>query len=753
MSERLAFDAFRRLLSRIRTVMSVGGDSETRLNRMVDLIAEELAADVCSVYVRRAGEVLELFATHGLRSSAIHVTRLRFGEGLIGEVAASARPLAIADVHHHPAFAYRPETGEDRFLSMLGVPVLGRGRVLGVLAIQTADRRQYREEQVEILQTVAMVVAELVASGELVSRDELTPTEGIAVKPMRLEGVGLTAGAGIGVAVIHSDNVVIHRFLADDAAVEHERLRQAVNEMHGTLDAILDDAVARDAADYRDVLETYRMIATDVGWLRRIGDAIDSGLTAEAAVRKVADDIRSRMNQCSEPYLRDRISDFEDLANRLLRHLVGDQAAPPRHDDVVLVARSMGPTELLNYDRERLRGLVLEEGGPTAHVAIIARALNIPAIGQVRDALRRIDDGDPVVVDADHGQAFVRPGDDIRQVFVNAIAAREARFAGYAAERDLPAVTRDGTRIEVHINAGLLVDMTSLSEYGADGVGLYRTEVPFMVRPDLPDLDSQVTLYRRVLDYAGDRPVVFRTLDVGGDKVLPYWRSVTEVNPAMGWRAIRIAHDRPAMLRLKLRAMVRAAAGRALQVMFPMLSLVSEYRQARRLIEMELEREAARGRPLPTALKVGAMLEVPALLHQLDALLAAADFVAIGSNDLLQFLFASDRGNARVAGRYDPLSPVVLRVIRQIVREGDAAGVPVSLCGEMAASPLAALALVGLGLRRISVPPSNLGPIKTMIRSIPLRSLENYLELFYDGSEQSIRPALVAYARDHDVVL
>ncbi len=756
MHYRHTFLAFRQLLARLRDVMAGNGDPQSRLSRIVAIIAETMGAEVCSAYVRRAGEVLELFATRGLNESAIHVTRLRFGEGLIGEIAASGRPLALADAQRHPSFVYRPETGEEIYQSFMGVPIVSGGRVVGVLAVQNVDRRQYTDEEIEVLQTVAMVLAELVASGELVNRQELSPTEGIAVTPLRLEGISLNGGLGLGVAVLHRRWITVRKFVADDIAAEHERLRAAISEMHGSLDGILDDPDKPLARDYRDIIETYRMIAADTGWLSRIGEAINTGLTAEAAVQKVANDIRARMSQIADPYIRERVDDLEDLANRLLQHLLGpDDAAIdlPAETDIVLVARNLGPSELLNYERSRLRGLVLEEGTSTSHVCIVARALDIPVVGQARDALSRIENGDYLIVDADHGQAFVRPGDHIRQAFSANLQARNKRKASYAADRDVPAVTRDGVVVSISMNAGLLVDMPHLAAFGADGVGLYRTEVPFLVRPDLPDVDTQQTLYRRVFDYAGGKPVVFRTLDIGGDKVLPSQENIREENPAMGWRAIRIALDRPAILRQQLRAMIRAADGRELAVMFPMIADVSEFRYAHDLLEQELERERFHGGTMPAALRVGAMLEVPSLILQLDALLEQVDFLSVGTNDLMQFLFAADRGNARVAGRYDVLSPVFLRFLADIVRRCRCAGVPVSLCGEMAGEPLEAMALIGVGYRSLSLPPFAVGPVKTMIRSITVSALEDYIAAVLTSGESSVRCKLRAFAHDHGIIL
>jgi phosphotransferase system enzyme I (PtsP) len=746
----------RRLLARIRDVMAAEGSAQTRLARIVSIIAADLAAEVCSVYVRRAGDVLELFATQGLRATAVRRTRLRIGEGLIGEIAANARPLALADAQSHPNFAYRPETGEEIYQSLMGVPILRSGRSVGVVAVQNVSRRQYSDEEIEALQTVAMVLAELIVGGNLVNRYELAPTEEIGLLPARLEGVRINAGLALGVAVQHRPHFTVRKLVAEDTREEHDRLRKAVSEMHGALDDMLRTTDFAAGSEHREVLETYRMIAEDVGWLRRIGEAINTGLTAEAAVQKVNDDIHARMSQVSDPYLRERVHDLEDLANRLLQHLIGvddksSETTPA--NDVILVARNLGPAQLLDYARGRLRGVILEEGSPNAHVAIVARALDIPFIGQVRDALHRIDSGEEVILDADHAQAFVRPGDDIRKPFLRNLEVRNARRASYVALKDLPAVTLDDVAISININAGLLVDLHNFPETGADGIGLYRTEIPFMVRSDLPNVESQRQIYAKVLEYAAGKPVVFRTLDIGGDKVQAHWSQDNEANPAMGWRAIRVSFDRPAMLRQQLRALIRAAAGQELSLMFPMIAEVDEFDYARRLFDKELDREKRLGGILPESVRVGAMLEVPALLFQLQTLLSRVDFVSVGTNDLIQFLFASDRANYRVSERYDVLSPVVLRLLKSVARQGRTMNVPVNLCGEMASDPLGAMALVGIGFRNISVSPPSVGPIKEIVRSLRVSSLEKFTNSLCTNSQRSVRENMKAYAKDHGVAI
>lgn len=744
----------RRLLARLRDVMAGGGTAEERLDKVVTLIAADMVAEVCSCYVMRAGEVLELFATEGLKKSAVHKTRLRVGEGLVGDVAAHARPLALADAQAHPMFAYRPETGEEIFHSLMGVPIIRGGRVIGVLVVQNRTMRHYTDEEIETLETVAMVLAELVASGELVDRQELVAVDGNALLPLRIEGIKLNAGVGIGVAVLHQPRITIRRLVAEDPEAEMERLRTALAAIKNALDELFSRPEMRDG-EHRDVLETYRMFTEDKGWLGKIGEAIRSGLTAEGAVQKVHDDMRARMSQITDPYLRERLHDFEDLANRLLQHLSEgeEKGTGELPDDAILIARTMGPMDLFDYDPKRLRGLVLEEGSPTMHVAIVARALDIPVVGRAKEVLDKVEPLDPVIVDGDNGQVFVRPSDDIRDIFADAISLRAERAAQYARLRDLPAVTDDHVAIKLMMNAGLLLDMSHLRDSGADGVGLYRTELPFMARSALPDVAAQTLLYRKILDQAEGKPVTFRALDVGGDKILPYWNPYEEDNPALGWRSIRITLDRPAVLRHQLRALLRAAKGRELRVMFPMIAEVAELVQARHILNLEIERERALGHDLPAGLKVGTMLEVPALAFQLDALLPLVDFVSIGSNDMTQFLYAVDRGNPRIAERYDPLAPGMLTFIRHVAGKCEAAGVPLSVCGEMAGRPLEAMALIACGVRMLSVAAPSIGPVKTMIRTLRVAPVKAYLDSLLQAPDRSLRGKLKSFAIDHGVTL
>jgi phosphotransferase system, enzyme I, PtsP len=744
----------RRLLSRLRDVMAGSGGAQHRLDKIVTLIAAEMGAEVCSCYVMRAGDILELFSTVGLNPDAVHRTRLRVGEGLVGDIAAHARAVALADARSHPNFAYRPETNEDPYQSLAGVPILRGGRVRGVLVIQHKEKRDYFEEEIETLQTIAMVVAELVAAGELVNAQEISTASDAALLPTRLDGISLNRGLAMGTAVLHRPQLTIRQLFAEDPDRENERLREALAGMHSAIDDLLNSS--DEAGEHRDILETYRMFAEDRGWLSRIREAIRNGLTAEAAVQRVQNDTRARMSQMTDPYIRERLLDLDDLTNRLLQHLAGkpseaDSGTLP--DDIVLVARSMGPAELLDYDRRRLRALVLEEGSQASHVAIVARALNIPVVGQCTDVLTRIEPLDPLIVDGDNGQIFVRPAEDIQEAFAKSMTLLAQRERDYASVRSLPSVTRDGVSISLHLNCGMLIDLSHIEPTGAVGVGLYRTEIPFMVRSTYPDVPTQTELYAQVLDQAGDRPVMFRTLDAGGDKMLPYFDHQEQENPALGWRAIRIGLDRPAMLSKQLRALLRAHAGRELCVMFPMIAEVAEFDAARAILEMERRRLDREGRHPPSRVRVGAMIEVPAIIWQLPVLLRRVDFLSVGSNDLMQYLFAADRGDPRLANRYDPLSPAMLCVLRQIVASCEEAAIPVSVCGEMAGRPLEAMTLIGLGYRSLSMSPPAMGAVKSMLRSLDVGLLRDYLSSQFGKSGHSLRESLRGFARDHGVVI
>lgn len=747
----------RTALRRLRQVMAGTGSAQDRLNEIVKIVAAEMAAEVCSIYVQRAGDILELFATEGLNPEAVHVTRLQLGEGLVGTVALTAEPLNLPDAQAHPDFSYRPETGEEVFSSLLGVPVIRGGRVRGVLVIQNSDKRTYADEEEEALQIIAVVIAEIIASANLANADENARLGGSrSFRSSRHAGIAINSGLAMGQAVLHTPNISIRQIFADDPEAEHERLRGSMATMHAAIDELLASSHLRGAGEHHDVLDSYRRFAEDRGWLRRIREGIDSGLTADAAVQQVREDTVARMRSVSDPYLRERLSDLEDIAIRLMQHLGGGVPQQDLPDDIILVARNLGPAELLDYDTSKVRALVTEEGGATSHVSIIARALGIPVVGKIDGLMKSVDPGDPIIVDGDNGQIFVRPTEGVLTILTDTIKAREQRRSLYASMRGLKSVTRNGVPISLNINCGMLADMQWLGETGADSVGLFRTEIPFMVRSTFPDLAQQTRIYSDVLAQADGKPVVFRTLDIGGDKQLPYLHDDKDENPALGWRSIRVGLDRPGMLRQQLRAMLRAASGQDLYVMFPMIAEVAEFRTALHVLHMERDRidrlNTGEIAP-PRSIRVGAMLEVPGLIWQLEALLPHLDFLSIGSNDLFQFLFAIDRGNPRVADRYDVLSPALLSAVRDILLKCDAAGVPVSLCGEMAGRPLEAMALLGIGMRSLSLSPSAFGAVKAMALTVDTDELGAYMDVLLRSPDHTLRRKLKAFALDHGIVL
>jgi phosphotransferase system enzyme I (PtsP) len=740
------------LLRRLREVMAEPVSAQDRLDKIVVLIAANMVAEVCSVYVLRIDNMIELYATEGLKHEAVHQTVMRAGEGLVGLVASEAEPINLSDAQKHPAFSFRPETGEEIYQSFLGVPILRAGNTLGVLVVQNRARRTYSEEEEEALQTTAMVLAEMIASGEL-STLAVPGTEPAARRTLMIAGSALSDGVALGHVVLHEPRVVVTNFIADDVNKEVKRLETAISTVRSDLDSMLERGDVADSGEHREVLEAYRMFAYDHGWLHKMREAVMTGLTAEAAVERVQSDNRARMQRMTDPYLRDRLHDLDDLANRLMRQLMGFDQAPRRDqlpENAIVVARAMGPAALLDYDRKRLRGLILEEGGATSHVAIVARALGIPAVGEVANAVGIVDSGDAIIVDGMSGEVHVRPTSDIEAAYAERVRFRARRQEQYRALRDRPCVTKDGHKIDLMLNAGLLVDLPQIEETGASGIGLFRTELQFMVSPNFPRTTEQLSLYRAVLDAAQKRPVTFRTLDIGGDKVLPYMRTNEEENPALGWRAIRLGLDRPGLLRMQLRAMLQAAGGRELKIMFPMVSVVDEFDQAKILVERELTHLRKHKYKMPERVEVGAMLEVPSLLFQLDDLLSRVDFLSVGSNDLLQFMFAADRGNPQVSSRFDPLSPPVLRALRSIAECGAIHGKPVTLCGELASKPLAALALVAIGYRCLSLTPSALGPVKAMILELDLAKVQDVVKTMIDHPVRgdSIRNRLEAFAAD-----
>ncbi|WP_293881703.1 phosphoenolpyruvate--protein phosphotransferase [Sphingomonas sp.] len=744
----------REILTRLHEVMASRTGAQAKLNQVAGIIGQALESEVCSIYLLRDGE-LELYATRGLNQDAVHVTKLALGEGLVGTIAANVDTMNLDEATSHPDFAYKPETGEEMFHSFAGVPIVRREEAVGVLCVQHADSRRYAEVEIEALQTVAMVLSELIANAGLVDEKRHGTDRVLQTQMVRLTGLKLVEGMARGHAVYHQPRIVIEHTVAEDTEAERHRVYSAFDKMREQIDRMSAQAEFGLDGETREVIETYKMFAYDEGWGRRINEAIDSGLTAEAAIERVQQRTRMRMRQIDDPLLADRMHDLEDLANRLLRIVsgqLGTAAQAGLRQDTILIARNLGPAELLEYDRRRLKGVILEEGSLTAHVVIVARAMGIPVLGRVRDVRRMIVDGDPLLLDGTEGNVVVRASPAMEEAFDSKLVIGQKRRAQFAALRDQPSVSKDGTRVTLMVNAGLRDDAAALDITGADGIGLFRTEFQFLVSATLPMRQQQQRLYRDVLDAAGERPVIFRTVDIGGDKALPYMRQEeNEENPAMGWRALRVALDRGGLMKPQARALLEAAAGRTLNVMFPMVSEPWEFDQAQAIFEAQRAWLVARGKRVPAAVRYGAMLEVPALAEVLDLLLPRLDFLSIGTNDLTQFLFAADRANPRLAERYDWLSPAILRFLARVSNIAHEHDVPVAVCGEMGGRPLEAMALLGLGIERLSITPAAIGPIKAMVRSLDLTALRAEMPGFLRSPPADMRATMAAWATANNI--
>ncbi|CUK05094.1 Phosphoenolpyruvate-protein phosphotransferase [Ruegeria denitrificans] len=736
----------RKLLGRLREEMASEAAGQERLDRITHLIADSIRAEVCSVYLFRDEDTLELCATEGLAPEAVHKTRMRMGEGLVGRVAQSGKVVNTPDAPSAKGFRYMPETGEERFSSFLGVPVQRLGEKLGVLVVQSREARKFSADEVYALEVVAMVLAEMAELGAFIG-------EGAALSPLHQQSVQLSGGPAQegyaeGHVWLHEPRVVVTNPIADDPLRERERLTEAVEELRVGVDKMLEISKGGDKEQLQ-VLEAYRMFANSKGWMRRMEEDIALGLSAEAAVEKEQSQARARMGQVTDPYLRERLADLDDLSNRLLRILTGQGNTngadlPP---DPILIARNIGPGDLLEYGRS-LKGIVLEEGSVGSHATIVARALAIPLVVHVGRITTEALNGDHILVDGDQGIVHLRPEETVANAVRDKIAMQAKAQERYASIRETPTVTRDGERINLVMNAGLMADLPSLGNSGAEGVGLFRTELQFLIRNKMPKRSELVTQYQKVLDAAEGKRVIFRTLDIGSDKVLPYMKHVAEPNPALGWRAIRVGLDKRGVMRMQLQALIRAANGRPLSIMFPFVAQADEFYEARWEVNKTIEREKRLGHVLPESLEVGAMLETPSLAFAPQKFFDEVDFVSVGGNDLKQFFFAADRENELVRRRYDTLNVSFLTFIERIVERCNTSDTPLSFCGEDAGRPVEALCLAAMGIRTLSMRPASIGPVKSVLLRADLQSLRKIIADARHRGDQSVRPAVMEWLRN-----
>ena len=733
----------RKLLGALRNAMAEDSAGQARLDKIVQLTAGSMRSEVCSIYLFRDSETLELCASKGLNATAVHQTRMRIGEGLVGRVARFNRVINTADAPSAKGFRFMPETGEEIYSSFLGVPIQRLGESLGVLVVQSKEAREFSADEIYALEVVAMVLAEMTELGAFVGDgDALSPRH---QNPFTFQGLSGQEGVSEGVVYLHEPRVVVTNPISDDPEVEKIRLEGALDKLRISVDQMLTDAQIGDG-EHLEVLEAYRLFAHSKGWRRRMEEDIQRGLSAEAAVEKEQSTARSRIGQSKDAYLRERLHDLDDLSNRLLRLLTGQGsntgAEVPQNP--VLVARNIGPGELLDYG-QNLCGIVLEEGSVGSHAAIVARALAIPLVIHAKGIVTEALNGDRIMVDGDQSTVHLRPDEGVQKAVQDKIAMMQQAADRYVKIREKPAQAKCGTIVELLMNAGLMADLPSLPTSGAEGVGLFRTELQFLTQNKMPKRAELVAQYTRVMDASEGRKVVFRTLDIGSDKVLPYMAPQDEPNPAMGWRAIRVGLDKPGILRMQLQALLRATAGRDLTVMFPFVAQYDEFRDAKAELERAKLREIKLGHTLPKNIQVGAMLETPSLAFAPDRFFKEVDFLSIGGNDLKQFFFAADRENERVRKRYDTLNTSFLNFLEQIVGRARNSNTQLSFCGEDAGRPLEAACFAALGIQTLSMRPASIAPVKHLIRRIDLKELKSVIDKARGDGLQSVRTSVVEW--------
>ena len=740
------------MLQLFKEITSSDMPMSVRFDKVTAMLAHKMEADAAACYLVIDDNYLELFASYAFNPKLTNAISLKVGEGIIGGIAQSKCTTTVENIWQHPDFLYRAEADEEKYKSFLGAPLIRWGRAIGVLCLYKKELYEFKKAEVEALETLAMAFAEWVGSDEMRAyKNAFIKQRGQTTRD-KVKGISLSRGFGVGPAVVHRRRQNVTKIFAEDKQAELERLAKAHSEMNHDLDEKFNSSKLG-IGEHADILDTYRMFAKDKGWYNKIAGHVEGGLTAEAAVERAFEDMWNRLSGTQDVYLKERLHDLRDVADRLLAYLGGDNTDIKAADlpEIVIVAQTMGPADLMDYDYHKIKALILEDGTPTMHVAIVAKALGIPVVSKIKGIYKEIKSGEVLAVNGDEGIVYLQPSAKVLADFKIKIAERERQIAQMAELKKLPSKTLDKQRINMYINVGLDFDLEYIESTNCDGIGLYRTEIPFMAAEKMPDVEHQFAYYRKLMDKAENKKVVFRSLDVGSDKLLPYWTYSGEENPAIGWRSIRITLDRRAILRQQMRAFIRAAAGKELNVMFPMIANLAEFRDAKETLMLELDKEKRRSENVPSKVNVGLMIEVPSVVFQLDAILLEADFISVGTNDLAQFVFACDRTNNRLSERYDVLSVPFLRVMQEIITKANDAKVLCSVCGEMASNPIEAMVLIGLGYRNLSISGASFGKVKRMIRSANTKDLADYIQTLLDFNQRTLRPQLIAYANDHGI--
>ncbi|RJQ45847.1 MAG: phosphoenolpyruvate-protein phosphotransferase PtsP [Gammaproteobacteria bacterium] len=708
-------------LRRIVQEVNAARNLEQALAIIVQRVKQAMAADVCSVYL--ADPVQQhyvLMATDGLNPEAVGTVRLKLNEGLVGVVGERAEPLNLDNAPDHPRYRFVAETGEERYHAFLGVPIIHHRQVLGVLVVRQRARRKFDENEETLLVTIAAQLAGGIAHAQASGGLNNLQHGNRGAQGRAVAGLPGAPGIGIGQALViypPTDLDAIPDRKSADVAAEIKLFERALSKVRGDIEALAARLRATLPEEDIALFDAYLHMLRGESLAGKTIARIRAGQWAPGALRDTILEHTRAFEAMGDAYLSERASDVRDLGLRILAYLQADARRnhdyPPR---TVIVGEEVSATALAEVPKDRLAGVVSVRGSSSSHVAILARAMGVPAVMGAADLNVIRVDGREVVVDGYRGQLYLDPTPVVRAEYQRIAHEEQTLAAGLSELRDLPAVTRDGHRVPLYANTGLLSDITPTLNSGAEGIGLYRTEFPFMTRERFPGEEEQRVIYRQVLEAFHPRPVVLRTLDIGGDKSLPYF-PIEEDNPFLGWRGIRISLDHPEIFIVQLRAMLRASRGlNNLHLLLPMISALSEVDEALRLIR-RVHDELNENGETPVMPRVGVMIEVPSAVYQADAIAARVDFLSVGSNDLTQYLLAVDRNNARVASLYDALHPAVLRALMQVVEGAHRHEKPVSVCGEMAGDPAAALLLLGMGMDSLSMSVASLPRVKWMIRN------------------------------------
>lgn len=741
-------------------------DLAETLDNIVSLVARRMKTEVCSLYLLDPDQTtLRLGATHGLAAGSVGKVTMSIHEGLAGLTVEEGRVVAIEEPEQHPRYRYFAETGEERYHSFLGIPLFDRKAPVGVIAIQTLDRRQFTPIEISTLSTIAFQVASIVVNARLLDSirekghirlpDTFEPSEeqtAIPSENQALRGKVAYPGFAVGPAHILDERLGFTDIL-DEARIDPEQERWSLRdalEKTRIQTLFLEKRVAERLNDAdAAIFHTHLMILEDRSFLEKLDTEIAGGHSAPYALKKVVGDYLTAFSRMEDAYLKERAADMDDIGRRILANLVG------REDQVlhlktpgILVARELLPSQMASIDHEQILGIVTEAGEKNSHAVIMAKSLGIPALVGVKGLLRQLEPEDPVILDANSGSFYIRPSQSIREEYRRLEDDRNRELHKLDELKALPAVTRDGIEIILRANIGLVSDVDVALRNGARGVGLYRTEFPYMARGDFPDRDDQYQLYRKVVEGFQGEPVTIRTLDIGGDKALPYFAPPREDNPFMGWRSVRVSLDNPDIFSTQIEAILMAGIHGPVKMLFPMISSTEEVKACLAMVVKARETLRNEGIPFAKEMPVGVMIEVPATIHIAHQLAEMVDFFALGSNDLVQYLLAADRNNPLVNKYYDPLHPAVVQVIHQIVQVAKEHSTGLCLCGEMATDPLNLLALVGLGLREFSMPAPFIPRTKAFLRDLDMSAATKVAESILGMSDSlSIRSQLIDLLR------